>query len=139
MSFHQSSSDIHIRQENGKTLLLCKAHDSHGGTTDNHIRLDDHIGNSDGMHALFEKMQNASILTMIGWFLWGGVNFSESSHNIQLENTDRGPKLTADLAMADGGSRGRQGLFLADKIENQDGRLRFTVSAKDLTIVLGSF
>ena len=68
------------------------------------------------------------ILTMIGWFLWGGVNFTESAHNIQLENSDRGPKLTADLSKADGGSRGRQGLFLADKIENQNGNLKFTVS-----------
>lgn len=59
MSFHKSSSDIHIRQENGKTMLLCKAHDTHGGNTDNRIRLDDHIGNSDGMHALFGQEMHA--------------------------------------------------------------------------------
>lgn len=36
-------------------MLLCKAQDGHGGTTDNRIRLDDHIGNSDGMRTLFDK------------------------------------------------------------------------------------
>lgn len=67
-------------------------------------------------------------LTNIGWFLWGGVNFTQSAENIALENTDRGPKLTAELHKRDGGYRERQGLFLSDKIENRDGHLHFTVS-----------
>ncbi|KKK17566.1 hypothetical protein ARAM_006354 [Aspergillus rambellii] len=62
---------------------------------------------------------------MPGWFIWGGHNFTETARNVQLEFTERGPKLTADLAMKDGGSRGLQGLFLADKIMNVDGHLKF--------------
>lgn len=66
----------------------------------------------------------------LGWFIWGGVNFTQSAENIALEHTDRGPKLTAELHKRDGGFRERQGLFLADKIENRDGHLRFTVSGR---------
>ncbi|ODM16666.1 hypothetical protein SI65_08173 [Aspergillus cristatus] len=108
MSFHSSSSDIHITHENGSTMLVCQVRDTHGKMNPRRIRLDDHIGNTDG------------------WFIWGGVNFTQSAENIALEHTDRGPKLTAELHKRDGGFRERQGLFLADKISNQDGHLKFT-------------
>lgn len=132
MSFHLSSSDIHIRHENGSTMLLCHVRDLHGKMVLKKIRLDDHIGNSDGTPSLFcppfnPQMQSTRLIRA-GWFVWGGVNFTQSAHNIALENTDHGPKLTADLPMSNGGSRGRQGMFLADKIENQDGHLKFLVS-----------
>lgn len=65
---------------------------------------------------------------MAGWFIWGGTNFTLSASNIALEMTQYGPKLCADLRMHDGGSRGRQGIMLSDKIENRDGRLHFLVS-----------
>ena len=64
----------------------------------------------------------------LGWFRWGFTNLTQSAKNIALEHTDQGPKLTADLPMTDGGSRGRQGMFLGDKIENRDGHLKFVVS-----------
>ena len=48
MSFHSSSSDIHITHENGSTMLLCHVRDTHGKMNPRRIRLDDHIGNTDG-------------------------------------------------------------------------------------------
>ncbi|PKY02328.1 Cyanovirin-N [Aspergillus campestris IBT 28561] len=107
MSFHLSSHDVHIREENGSTMLLAQVRDHTGKLCSRKIRLDDHIGNSDG------------------YFIWDGANFTRSARNIGLEASDRGPKLTADLEMHGGGTRGRQGLFLADKIANVDGHLKF--------------
>lgn len=63
----------------------------------------------------------------IGWFIWGGSNFTETAKDIQLENTGRGPKLTAYLRKRDGGYRELQGLYLADKIANENGELVFKV------------
>ncbi|EAW08797.1 CVNH domain-containing protein [Aspergillus clavatus NRRL 1] len=107
MSFHQSSEDIHIRQEDGSTMLLARVRNNAGQLIQRKIRLDDHIGNTDG------------------WFIWGGNNFTRTARNIALEHTQYGPKLCADLEMRDGGSRGRQGVMLSDKIGNEDGHLRF--------------
>lgn len=66
-------------------------------------------------------------LICIGWFIWGGSNFTETANDIQLENTGRGPKLTAYLKKRDGGYRELQGLYLADKIANENGELVFKV------------
>lgn len=66
-------------------------------------------------------------LICIGWFIWGGSNFTETANDIQLENTGRGPKLTAYLRKRDGGYRELQGLYLADKIANENGELVFKV------------
>ncbi|GFF79172.1 cyanovirin-N homolog [Aspergillus lentulus] len=108
MSFHQSSQDIHIRQEDGCTLLLANVRDSHGQLIQRKIRLDDHIGNTDG------------------WFIWGGTNFTRTARNISLEHTAYGPKLCAELQTRDGGwSRGLQGIMLSEKIANNDGHLKF--------------
>ncbi|KAL1999969.1 hypothetical protein VTN02DRAFT_3728 [Thermoascus thermophilus] len=109
MSFHVSSSDIRIRVEPGQsTFLFCKARDSHGNWHDNEIRLDDFIGNTDG------------------WFIWGGRNFTQSAKEIHIEHGPKGPHLTAMLTKRDGGYRERQGIDLADKFENQNGRVVFT-------------
>ncbi|KAI9933923.1 hypothetical protein ASPWEDRAFT_168197 [Aspergillus wentii DTO 134E9] len=107
MSFHHSAKDIHIEQDGQSTFLLCHVSDNNGNFHGTKIRLDDHIGNSDG------------------WFKWGGVNFTQSARNIALVHTNEGPKLEADLSMINGGSRGRQGMFLSQKITNEGGRLRF--------------
>ncbi|RAL16162.1 CVNH domain-containing protein [Aspergillus homomorphus CBS 101889] len=107
MSFHQSCHDIHIVHEMGSTMLCCVARDNSGVGHPRKIRLDQHIGNTDG------------------WFIWGGENFTRSASDVRLEDSDRGPKLTAELLTRDGGSKGRQGIFLADKIANEDGHLRF--------------
>ena len=48
MSFHLSSHDIHIREEHGSTMLLAQVRDHTGKLCSRKIRLDDHIGNSDG-------------------------------------------------------------------------------------------
>ncbi|KAF4179759.1 hypothetical protein CNMCM8927_003519 [Aspergillus lentulus] len=110
MSFHQSSQDIHIRQEDGCTLLLANVRDSHGQLIQRKIRLDDHIGNTDG------------------WFIWGGTNFTRTARNISLEHTAYGPKLCAELQTRDGGwSRGLQGIMLSEKIANNDGHLKFLI------------
>ncbi|KAB8071670.1 Cyanovirin-N [Aspergillus leporis] len=107
MSFHQSCRNIHIKEKDGYTMLSAEVRDTQGKYHDRRIRLDDHIGNTDG------------------WFIWGGSNFTHSARNIVLEQTPWGPKLCADLPMKDGGSRGRQGMMLSDKIENVDGKLKF--------------
>ncbi|KAK6812580.1 hypothetical protein RU639_011754 [Aspergillus parasiticus] len=107
MSFHQSSRNIHIKPGHGHTMLLAEVRDIRGRYIPRKIRLDDHIGNTDG------------------WFIWGGSNFTHSARNITLEETPWGPKLCADLPMINGGSRGRQGIMLSDKIQNNDGRLKF--------------
>ena len=134
MSFHHSCENIHIREENGKTSLLCDARDLKGNLVPNRIHLDDHVGNSDGtplslffFHRLVEDQYLIRGIK-IGWFRWGFTNLTQSAKNIALEHTDQGPKLTADLPMSDGGSRGRQGMFLGDKIENNNGHLKFRVS-----------
>ncbi|PYH46049.1 CVNH domain-containing protein [Aspergillus saccharolyticus JOP 1030-1] len=113
MSFHNSCRDIHLAFENDSTMLCCVARDCQGAIHHRKICLDVHIGNTDGYPH------------RSGWFIWGGENFTESAHDIRLEHTDRGPKLTAQLRMANGGYRERQGIFLADKIANEDGHLRF--------------
>ncbi|KAA8643360.1 CVNH domain-containing protein [Aspergillus tanneri] len=107
MAFHQSCKDIHIRQEDGYTMLLAEVRDNYGNYSRHKIRLDDHIGNTDG------------------WFIWGGQNFTRSAKNINLEHTEWGPKLVAEMRSLDGGSRGLQGLMLADKIAVVDGRFKF--------------
>lgn len=65
---------------------------------------------------------------MTGWFIWGGRNFTHSAREIHIEHGPKGPHLTAMLTKRDGGFRERQGIDLADKIENQNGRLVFLVS-----------
>ncbi|KAE8154346.1 Cyanovirin-N [Aspergillus avenaceus] len=107
MSFHNSARNLKLRSEDGKTLLLLELRDTKGKWHNRKVRLDDHIGNTDG------------------WFIWGGSNFTRSARDVALENTPWGPKLCADLRMKDGGSRGRQGVMLSDKIQNVDGHLRF--------------
>ncbi|KAF7183720.1 hypothetical protein CNMCM7691_004070 [Aspergillus felis] len=107
MSFHRSCEDIHIRQEDGATMLLAKVRDSHGHLVPRKIRLDDHIGNTDG------------------WFIWGGCNFTRTARNISLQHTEHGPKLCAELEMNGGGTRGLQGIMLSEKIGNNDGHLKF--------------
>lgn len=133
MSFHRSCEDIHIRQEDGYTLLLAKVRDSHGQLIPRKIRLDDHIGNTDGdifplaqCHVHVQSKGSNSITS--GWFIWGGNNFTRTARNISLEHTEQGPKLCAELEMRNGGSRGRQGIMLSEKIANNDGHLKFLVS-----------
>jgi len=66
-----------------------------------------------------------SITILKGWFKWNGRNFSRSARNISLTHGDGGPKLEADLQCADGSFRERQGVNLADRIENRNGTLVF--------------
>ncbi|KAK1141833.1 hypothetical protein N8T08_008499 [Aspergillus melleus] len=107
MSFHNTCQNIKLSHENGCTVLSADVRDKSGHHIHRKIRLDDHIGNTDG------------------WFIWGGSNFTRSASNVTLEHTEWGPKLCADLRTHDGGSRGRQGLMLADKIANNDGHFKF--------------
>ncbi|KAH1313251.1 hypothetical protein KXX16_006787 [Aspergillus fumigatus] len=107
-------------------MLLAKVRDSHGQFIPRKIRLDDHIGNTDG------------------WFIWGGTNFTRTARNISLEHTAYGPKLCAELQMRDGGwSRGLQGIMLSEKIANNDGHLKFLIirriDATDLVANVLSF
>ncbi|OJJ43047.1 hypothetical protein ASPZODRAFT_146357 [Penicilliopsis zonata CBS 506.65] len=111
MSFHNSSHDIRIEFADRSTFLVAMVKDAHGHPHPNRIRLDKHIGNSDG------------------WFIWGGENFTATARDIRLDQGPRGPKLTAELPMRNGGFRERQGIDLADKIENQNGHLVFLVRA----------
>ncbi|PYH89051.1 Cyanovirin-N [Aspergillus ellipticus CBS 707.79] len=107
MSFHETCQNIHLIHENGATLLHCEVRRRNNEFVARTIRLDRHIGNTDG------------------WFLWGGSNFTETARDIQLVPSERGPKLTAFLRTKDGSHRELQGLYLADKIANKDGELVF--------------
>ncbi|KAJ9298593.1 hypothetical protein DTO271G3_3560 [Paecilomyces variotii] len=108
MSFHVSCEDIRIEVMPGDaTYLCCAGKDVDGNWHPNRLRLDDIIGNSDG------------------WFIWGGRDFTHSAREIHLEHGANGPHLTAELPMRDGGYRERQGIDLADKIRNENGRLIF--------------
>lgn len=126
MSFHLTSQNIRIEFADNSTWLVADVRDANGHYHHNRVRLDKHIGNSDGEPDA--KYQNdKSILTLPGWFLWGGENFTLSARDIRLEHGPRGPKLTAELPKIDGGFRERQGIDLADKIENRNGHLVYLV------------
>lgn len=73
-------------------------------------------------------------LTSLGWFIWGGRDFTHSAREIHLEHGANGPHLTAELPMRDGGYRERQGIDLADKIRNENGRLIFLVSGQEYSL-----
>ncbi|KAK4063848.1 CVNH domain-containing protein [Trichoderma simmonsii] len=100
MSFSASAQNFWL--EDGHILVATVA-DEEGNWNDSRIDLNDFIGNEDG------------------WFMWDGVNFSESGNDIRLEGT----LLTAELPMRDGGYRERQGIQLDDRIANINGRLVF--------------
>ncbi|KAL6898659.1 Cyanovirin-N [Trichoderma evansii] len=100
MSFQASARGFWL--ENGHILVaeVCR---EDGEWDESRINLNEFIGNEDG------------------WFMWDGVNFSESANEIRLDGTT----LTAELPMRDGGYRERQGINLADRIANENGRLVF--------------
>lgn len=83
-------------------ILQCRCKDDDGNWVESRLDLNQHIGNSDG------------------WFKWDMQNFSNSAQNLNLEG---GHYLTADLPMAGGGYRERQGIELNDRIANDNGRL----------------
>ncbi|PIG79942.1 hypothetical protein AARAC_005512 [Aspergillus arachidicola] len=109
-SFHHTARNWRIRVENGITMFRVEVKDLHGNWVERTIRLDDHIGNTDG------------------WFIWGGNNFTSDAKegSIRLEDTEWGPKLIAVMRSNNGGDRGEQGMLLGDKIENRNGELHFT-------------
>ncbi|KAJ5532755.1 hypothetical protein N7494_009307 [Penicillium frequentans] len=103
MAFAQSSQDLRIATHDGGLILFCRAQTGYGDWKVTEINLDEFIGNDDG------------------WFVWDGVNVSQSAKSIRLEGTI----LTADLPKADGGYRERQGIDLNDRIGNDNGKLVF--------------
>ncbi|KNG87461.1 hypothetical protein ANOM_004167 [Aspergillus nomiae NRRL 13137] len=107
-SFHHTARNWRIRVDNGITMFRVEVKDMHGNWVERTIRLDDHIGNTDG------------------WFIWGGKNFTSTARDIRLEDTEYGPKLVAVMRSNNGGDRGLQGMLLGDKIENRNGELHFT-------------
>ncbi|KAM0255546.1 hypothetical protein ACHAQJ_005693 [Trichoderma viride] len=98
MSFEASASNIFLEDGHILCATVCR---EDGEWVDSRIDLNEFIGNEDG------------------WFMWDGVNFSESANEIRLEGTN----LTAELPMRDGGYRERQGIQLGDRISNRDGQL----------------
>ncbi|KAE8351573.1 Cyanovirin-N [Aspergillus coremiiformis] len=108
MSFHHTARNWRIHHDNGETLFRVELRDVQGNWHERTVRLDDHIGNTDG------------------WFIWGGNGFTRTARNVRLEDTEWGPKLVAVLESNGGGDRGDQGMLLGDKIKNEDGHLRFT-------------
>lgn len=52
MSFHHTARNIKIGHEGGVTTLEAELRDKHGDYHHRKIRLDDHIGNTDGMPSL---------------------------------------------------------------------------------------
>lgn len=65
---------------------------------------------------------------MTGFFTWDGSNFSSSARDIVLEHREDGPWLCAYLRKIDGSESERQGIRLGDRIQNENGQLRFVVS-----------
>ncbi|KAE8150582.1 Cyanovirin-N [Aspergillus avenaceus] len=111
MSFHQSCDLIRIEVRGDYTALLAAAYDGNGGeTVPAELNLDEQIGNGDG------------------WFVRGGSNFTQTAQDIELEFREDGPWLTAVLREVDGEDRVRQGINLAEHIENQNGNLVWIVS-----------
>ncbi|RAH42397.1 CVNH domain-containing protein [Aspergillus aculeatinus CBS 121060] len=105
MSFHTSCQNIHLIKEDGRTILHAEVRRRNNEMVARTFPLDRHIGNANG------------------GFQWGGHDFSHSARDIELEQTERGPRLTAFLKGAGGEYRELQGLYLADRIKNEDGNL----------------
>ncbi|KAF8465525.1 Cyanovirin-N [Kalaharituber pfeilii] len=102
MSFHETADNIRLVDDH---ILVSNLKRADGSWREATIDLDNYIGNQDG------------------WFMWGGEKFSHTAENISLNlNHPDGPHLEADLRSRDGSYRGRQGVSLSGKIENQDGR-----------------
>ncbi|KZZ88473.1 Cyanovirin-N [Moelleriella libera RCEF 2490] len=100
MSFAQTSTEYWL--EDGH-ILHAYCQNADGDSVQSQIDLNGFIGNSDG------------------WFEWGGVDFTETAENIQLE----GSRLTAELYTVEGGTRERQGIELNDRIGNDNGQLSY--------------
>ncbi|KAJ5348223.1 Cyanovirin-N [Penicillium brevicompactum] len=107
MSFHKSCDLVRIEVRGDGTWLLAAAGNGHGENIPSQLRLDDHIGNSDG------------------YFSWQGHRFTQTAKNIQLSFRNDGVWLEADISEVNGGERGRQGINLSDHIENRGGKLVF--------------
>ncbi|KAI5857840.1 Cyanovirin-N [Tricharina praecox] len=103
-NFHTSAQDIVLKDGH---KLKCELKNNSGRTVSASLDLNHYVGNTDG------------------WFKWNGRDFTRSAKNISLVHGDGGPKLEADLLCADGSYRARQGLHIADRIENRNGELVF--------------
>ncbi|KAI9923766.1 hypothetical protein AWENTII_011848 [Aspergillus wentii] len=79
MSFYDSSRDVYISVENGRTTLHARCLTPDGYYKDSSIDLDDHLGNGDGR---FEQ---------------GGSNFTQSAQGVKLDFYNNDPLLTAEL------------------------------------------
>lgn len=131
-------------------ILQCRCKDDDGNWVESRLDLNQHIGNSDGpSSSLCYVLGSFPIVTLLcrvlfgdngdggdvddgvlnmddtGWFKWDMQNFSNSAQNLNLEG---GHYLTADLPMAGGGYRERQGIELNDRIANDNGRLVYRES-----------
>lgn len=67
----------------------------------------------------------------VGVFIWGSKNFSHSANNIKLNTTNNTPFLEANLRNNDGHFGEVQRVSLADRIENKDGKLKFSKQYPD--------
>ncbi|KAF7114785.1 hypothetical protein CNMCM5793_000324 [Aspergillus hiratsukae] len=104
MRFDKSCRNLYTRLENGTTVLIAEAANMNQ-LSDSRTTLDDFIGNEDG------------------YFKMPGRGFTQSAQNIALEYSEHGPKLSAEMRREDGEWRERQGILLADKLENDEGHL----------------
>ncbi|CAI7637599.1 unnamed protein product [Penicillium bialowiezense] len=107
MSFHKSCDLIRIEVRGDGTWLLAAAGNGRGDNVPAQLRLDDHIGNSDG------------------YFTWQGKRFTETAKNIALSFRNDGVWLEGDITEFNGQERGRQGINLSDHISNNGGNLVF--------------
>ncbi|KAL3477041.1 Cyanovirin-N [Aspergillus californicus] len=105
MSFHESCDLIRIEVRGDHTVLLAAANNGADEMIPAELILDAEIGNLDG------------------WFSRDASGFTGSAEDIELEFRDDGPWLTANLLMANGEDRERQGINLAEHIGNQGGEL----------------
>lgn len=55
MSFHESACDIHLNNEPGATVLVAICNNEWGCGLTSEIRLDDCLGNTDGMDTFFDS------------------------------------------------------------------------------------
>ncbi|CAI7615900.1 unnamed protein product [Penicillium bialowiezense] len=109
MSFHKSAQKIQIHSKDGSTVLSAVLVNDKGESSQQEIRLDDHLG------------------VMDGWFSWDGENFTGSADNLTFEMTEDGACLRANLRKRDGSHREDQTVCLSDRLSNDNGKFKYNV------------
>lgn len=125
MSFHINAEDIQL--EDGH-ILTAKLPNEDGDLVDATIDLNEHLGNSEGIHShpTHPRKKSQANIDLSGQFEWEGVNFADSAEDIEfeLEGDDGVPILRAKLANSEG-ELSDADVNLAERIANANGEFHF--------------